>query len=711
MGKNMENIKISVIIPIYNTEKYLEETLDSILNQTMINDIEVLMIDDGSCDNSRYIVEKYALDYTNFFSFHHENMGSGQERNFGIRKARGEYVHFMDSDDYIVPTFYEELYNLAKKEDYDFVIGNSTKFTKNSNWKEILYKTIFKNTGKISSSNIKNRPSLVYNVICWDKLIKREYLLNNSIFFPNKNITSQDMPFSLKLHYMTNSIGMINKDMYYWRTRQDDSSVTQQKNKLKSFNDRMYAFSLMMAYINEMNVEDEIKNYLYFKWLDHDLIMYLKRINNYSNEDQKILLKKTNDLLKIIPDEIKSRLSSYKRILYKMVETKDESLFEFAELIEDIKSKPHLIYSINEKYKNLINFRKDVENEEIIANLEDIEINEKNKSLEISIETYIPYLINKTQSNIKIKIFKALSDRECSEHELINSLKDLNEREINYIFKGNEENIYKIAIPYEELKNLKGRFIFLISYENEDIKKEGLLKLKKSKKTLELEDIELFSKFWLYRIFNLDINKKRKENIKIIDIEPVTLQENNLIPEHNKEFKITLESVEKIDSLIIENLVTLKQCKYCTKHVHYEKDKNFFEVNIPFKDLLIYPLRKWELKTDSNIRVNIDETYRYKNDKIKINFKNNADRLFIQAEYYNKLNEIKNLEEYNKKLQIRNKKLHEKNKEIHQLNKNLNKDNKKLNLKNKRLNQRVEEFQSRKIIRFVDKIQNFKKKL
>ena len=225
----MENIKISVIIPIYNTEKYLEETLDSILNQTMINDIEVLMIDDGSCDNSRYIVEKYALDYTNFFSFHHENMGSGQERNFGIRKARGEYVHFMDSDDYIVPTFYEELYNLAKKEDYDFVIGNSTKFTKNSNWKEILYKTIFKNTGKISSSNIKNRPSLVYNVICWDKLIKREYLLNNSIFFPNKNITSQDMPFSLKLHYMTNSIGMINKDMYYWRTRQDDSSVTQQK--------------------------------------------------------------------------------------------------------------------------------------------------------------------------------------------------------------------------------------------------------------------------------------------------------------------------------------------------------------------------------------------------------------------------------------------------------------------------------------------------
>ena len=62
----MDNIKISVILPVYNTENYLEEALDSILNQTMIDDIEVLMLDDGSSDDSRYIIEKYALDYENF---------------------------------------------------------------------------------------------------------------------------------------------------------------------------------------------------------------------------------------------------------------------------------------------------------------------------------------------------------------------------------------------------------------------------------------------------------------------------------------------------------------------------------------------------------------------------------------------------------------------------------------------------------------------
>ena len=97
----MKDIKISVIIPIYNTEKYLEETLDSILNQTMIDDIEVLMMDDGSQDDSRKIIEEYASKYDNFYGFYNENVGQGCERNFGMEHAKGEYIHFMDSDDYI----------------------------------------------------------------------------------------------------------------------------------------------------------------------------------------------------------------------------------------------------------------------------------------------------------------------------------------------------------------------------------------------------------------------------------------------------------------------------------------------------------------------------------------------------------------------------------------------------------------------------------
>ena len=94
-------VKISVILPIYNVEDYLEETLDCLLNQTIISDIEVLMIDDGSTDNSRYIIEKFALDYENFHAYHKVNEGQGIARNYGLQFAKGEYVHFLDSDDYI----------------------------------------------------------------------------------------------------------------------------------------------------------------------------------------------------------------------------------------------------------------------------------------------------------------------------------------------------------------------------------------------------------------------------------------------------------------------------------------------------------------------------------------------------------------------------------------------------------------------------------
>ena len=88
----MENPKISVIVPIYNVEEYLEESLNCLLNQTFIENMEILMIDDGSSDNSRYIIERYALDYENFHAIHNENQGIPTTRNCGLDLAKGEYV-------------------------------------------------------------------------------------------------------------------------------------------------------------------------------------------------------------------------------------------------------------------------------------------------------------------------------------------------------------------------------------------------------------------------------------------------------------------------------------------------------------------------------------------------------------------------------------------------------------------------------------------
>ena len=105
--------KVSVIIPVYNTEQYLNKCLDSLVNQTL-KDIEIILINDGSTDNSQNIIDEYSAKYPDKIkSFIKENGGQATARNLGITKATGEYIGFVDSDDWIELNMYEELYNKA----------------------------------------------------------------------------------------------------------------------------------------------------------------------------------------------------------------------------------------------------------------------------------------------------------------------------------------------------------------------------------------------------------------------------------------------------------------------------------------------------------------------------------------------------------------------------------------------------------------------
>lgn len=736
MGKNMENVKISVVMPIYNTEKYLEDTLDSILNQTMIDDIEVLMIDDGSCDNSRYIVEKYALDYDNFFSFHNKNMGQGQERNFGIKQARGEYIHFMDSDDYIVPTFYEELYNFAIKEDYDFAMCSMSRFTKNSNWPSILYDSVFEDINKeILSTNIFKNNSLVYDTCSVNKIIKKSFLEDNHIYFPEEKIFYEDLLFSIKLHSNANTIGIFDKDLYLWRFRKELTSVTQQRQNIENFKDRIVILDSIEKYLKENNINKEIIEASHLKWLNHDLFLYIKEINNYSTENQKNLINGINKILNYIPKDTLDKLNSDKKILYKLIEDNDiDSLSICFKEEKDLISNPKIINILDKKYQELADFKKDSINEKPIARYVDIKMEnkelekalistdenkpqletktrkdqnpdlknpeerdiEKNNDLNIYIETYVPYDSNKEKSKIEFNLIESVSTSQFLKVESIeSSIGDISPA-YKYEVEGNNDNLYKFTIPYEVIKTLNGRYNILVKYENEGIEKTCLLTTNQPKKYFTTEDVEIFSRFGLYRIFNLDINPRQNSTIKIKQIDLRTKDERNLFQEYDKEFNIKLESNEKIDSLILEHLVTFKKIDYKTKLLSSSENNNIFEINVPFEDILEFAIRKWELKTKNNMRIQIEETYKYKDDKIKINIKNQENRLFILVEYYNKLQEIEKLENTIKKLR-------EKNKKITNKNKILADKNQKLKEKNKDLKNTINEFKSRKVIRLIDK--------
>ena len=115
--------KISIIVAVYNVEKYLKRSLDSILNQSYKN-IEVIIVNDGSTDNSRNICEKYAELYSNIKVIHKENGGLSSARNIGIENATGEYIGFVDSDDYISSNMFEEMYNRIIESDSDIAISS-----------------------------------------------------------------------------------------------------------------------------------------------------------------------------------------------------------------------------------------------------------------------------------------------------------------------------------------------------------------------------------------------------------------------------------------------------------------------------------------------------------------------------------------------------------------------------------------------------------
>lgn len=131
------NIMISVIVPIYNVEEYLPACIESILNQTY-KDFEILLIDDGSTDNSGKICDKYAGKDKRCIVIHQQNKGLSGARNTGLDNVKGEYISFIDGDDYIHPQMFEILYKEIEKENYDFaMISHKKVFNKLEQNKDI----------------------------------------------------------------------------------------------------------------------------------------------------------------------------------------------------------------------------------------------------------------------------------------------------------------------------------------------------------------------------------------------------------------------------------------------------------------------------------------------------------------------------------------------------------------------------------------------
>ena len=215
--------KVSIIVPVYNVEKYIDKCLDSLVNQTL-KDIQIIIVNDGSKDDSIKIIKEYQEKYGNKIKYlEKENGGLSDARNYGIPYAEGEYIAFLDSDDYIEKNAYEEMYNIAKKEEADMVECDFYWEYPNKRKEDIGIRYFDK---KEMITNIR--------VVAWNKLIKREIINENKILFP-KGYRYEDVEFTYKLIPHLNKVKFLEKPCIHYIQRDNSIANTQNERTKEIF--------------------------------------------------------------------------------------------------------------------------------------------------------------------------------------------------------------------------------------------------------------------------------------------------------------------------------------------------------------------------------------------------------------------------------------------------------------------------------------------
>lgn len=282
-------LKISIIIPIYNVENYLNRSLDSIKNQTYQN-WECILINDGSTDKSEEICQRYVEKDRRFKLYTQKNSGSGIARSNGLNKASGDYICFIDPDDYIHTEALQNNISIAEHYEPDVIANgynelreksvNQRKHVITGFFKQKEFREYFKSYAQVGATAV------------WNKLYKHSFLKNNHVTFTSQRV-GQDALFNYDVYKYVASIYIDGNCYYYYDLTREDSVVnTYNENRFKYENNILNSFKALVKYWNREN--EYINEILIREW--NILFNEIKNINlqnsPYSNEQKKIFLGK-----------------------------------------------------------------------------------------------------------------------------------------------------------------------------------------------------------------------------------------------------------------------------------------------------------------------------------------------------------------------------------------------------------------------------------
>lgn len=286
-------VKVSVIVPVYNVEDYLEKSLDSLVNQTL-KDIEIIIVNDGTPDNSQKIIDKYAKKYKNVKAYIKENGGLSDARNFGIKKATGEYIAFLDSDDYVTTDMYEKMYQKATSGNFDMVVC------------DLNY--IYGDKVVPAYSNIKTDTKDIKKVMlniypaAWNKIFKRD-LFKKKIEF-KKGVWFEDVEFLYRLLPYVKSIGVVHEHFNQYVQR--EGSITSTVNrKIYHYIDN---WNGVIEFYKKNKLYDEYKLELEYSYVRYIYATFIRQASLYNYKDyQEAVNEAIINVKKTFPNYRKNR--------------------------------------------------------------------------------------------------------------------------------------------------------------------------------------------------------------------------------------------------------------------------------------------------------------------------------------------------------------------------------------------------------------------
>lgn len=279
----MEKFKLSIVVPSFNVETYLLECVSSLRASTYSNR-EIILVNDGSTDNTPELCDQLADKFSDVRVIHQENRGLGPARNTGVAASEGDLLAFVDSDDTVPAEAYAVMAQSLRESGSSFVVGGVERFNSKSNWQPWFVEEV--HSIRRPRSNALVFPPLVWNVFAWSKMYRREAFDSVVGSFPRG--LYEDQVMSAKIFTSAEPVDIVPDIVYNWRAREDNSSITQNKTSTFDLRERLnVAFEVADVIDNAGNLS--LSEYWYRKLLSEDLWWYFRVAPNSTLEFWEVL--------------------------------------------------------------------------------------------------------------------------------------------------------------------------------------------------------------------------------------------------------------------------------------------------------------------------------------------------------------------------------------------------------------------------------------